>query len=76
MGIRDWFSERLAAFLQQPLEFRLVPEGREIEPVRQVLFEGLGIPVEIQFADPVIGQCQLPRAWVLREIQIGPLHDN
>ena len=52
------------------------PECIQVETVRLELLQDRGIPLEIQFTDPVVGDGQGSGQGVRRQIEIGAAHDH
>ena len=48
----------MGALAEEPFELLSGPEGTEIEPVRLELLQDRRIPVQVEFADPVVGDRQ------------------
>ena len=51
----------LGALAEEPFELLGGPEETKIEPIGLELLQDRGIPVEVEFPDPVVGQRQGPR---------------
>ena len=53
-------------------ELRLGPERRQIQALGVQLLELRDVPLQIQLADPVVGNRQRPGAGIGLQIQVGP----
>ena len=63
----------VGALAEEPFELLGGPEETEIEPVRLELLQDRGIPVEVEFADPVVRDRQGPCAGITTEVEVLPL---
>ena len=62
----------VGALAEEPFELLGGPEETEIEPVRLELLQDRGIPVEVEFADPVVRDRQGPGLRIRGEVA-GPV---
>ena len=78
-GVTTAFSSVCPAWVPSPRSRSNssgVPEETEIEPVRLELLQDRGIPVEVEFADPVVRDRQGPGLRIRGEVQVPSADDN
>ena len=63
----------VGALAEEPFELLGGPEETEIEPVRLELLQDRGIPVQVEFPDPVVGDGQGTCAGITTEVEVLPL---
>ena len=66
----------VGALAEEPFELLGGPEETEIEPVGLELLQDRGIPVEVEFADPVVRDRQGPRLRIRGEVQVPSADDD